>query len=110
MRLVLESTGLVVAECHEGERVVEEVARLRPDLVVLEERLPYIDGRMACRQLRRAAEDIRHTPVIFTSSSSSASSARLAFEAACTLYFIKPLDIEELMDAAAELARRAYAR
>jgi CheY-like chemotaxis protein len=109
MRRVLEISGLIVVECHEGERVVDEVARLRPDLIVLEELLPHVDGRMACRQLRRAAGDIRHTPVIFTSSSSSPSSARLAFEAGCTLYFTKPFDIEELMRAATELVKRPRA-
>ena len=109
LRLLLESGGLTVAECNEGERVVDEIDRLRPDVIILEERLSHVDGRTACRRLRSAAEDIRHTPVIFTTSSSSSSSARLAFEAGCTLYFIKPFDIQELMDAVTELVA-AYRR
>jgi hypothetical protein len=32
------------------------------------------------------------------------------FEAGSTLYFIKPVDIEELMDAATELVVRSHAR
>lgn len=109
MRVLFETGGLTVAECSEGERVLDEIERLRPDLVILEERLPRVDGRAACRQLRNAAENIRHTPVIFISSSSAPSSARLAFEAGCTLYFIKPIDIQELQDAATELIIRTDA-
>jgi CheY-like chemotaxis protein len=108
MRLLFENGGLTVAECSEGERVLDEIARLRPDLVILEERLSCVDGRTVCRRLRNAAENIRHTPVIIISSSSEPSSARLAFEAGCSLCFIKPFDIEDLMDAASELVVRAH--
>jgi CheY-like chemotaxis protein len=110
LRLVLASGGLTVAECSDGAGVVDEIERLRPDLVILEERLARVDGRTACRRLRDAAENIRHTPVIFISSSSEASSARLAFEAGCTLYFIKPFDLQELMDATTELSTRVFTR
>jgi DNA-binding response OmpR family regulator len=109
MRVLFETGGLTVAEYYEGERMVDEIARLHPDLIIVEERLPHLDGRAACHRLRHAAEDIRHTPVIFTSSSSEASSAHLAFEAGCTLYFIKPFDIEELIAAATELVTRGQA-
>lgn len=107
MRVVFETGGLAVAEHHQGRGVIDEVARLCPDLIVLEEWLPHVDGHTACHQLRRAAETIRHTPVIFISSSSSLLSARRAFEAGCTLYFIKPVDIHEVRAAAIELITRA---
>lgn len=107
LRLLFETGGLRVAECGGGERVVDEIARLRPDLIILEERLPQIDGRTVCRQLRSASESIRHTPVIFTSSSSQPSSRHLAFEAGCTLYFVKPIDIQELTRAATALLTRS---
>jgi CheY-like chemotaxis protein len=110
LRLLFETGGLTVSECSDGARVVDEIERLRPDLVILEERLAQVNGRTACRRLRDAAESIRHTPVIFISSSSEASSARLAFEADCTLYFIKVFDPQELMDAATELITRAFRR
>jgi CheY-like chemotaxis protein len=105
MRVVFEDAcGFAVAEC-EGERVIEECERLNPALIILAERLPRVDGRTVCRSLREAAEHIRHTPVIFTSTSSTQSSERLAFEAGCTLYFVKPFDIVSLMTAAMELVR-----
>jgi two-component system, sensor histidine kinase len=104
LRMLLESSGFTVAECHDSDRLIDEITRLRPHLIVLEERLPRVDGRTACQRLRGAAEDIRHTPVILISSSSDPSSVRLAFDAGCTLHFVKPVDIHDLMDAATELA------
>lgn len=105
MKLLFEACGLAVVEYDEGERLIEESERLCPDLIVLAERLPRVDGRMVCRQLRCAAENVRHTPVILISTSSAPTSARLAFEAGCTRYFVKPFDIEQLMTAATELVR-----
>jgi CheY-like chemotaxis protein len=109
MRLLFETGGLRVSEWSDGERVVEEIARLQPDLIILEERLPHIDGRTACQRLRSASETIRHTPVIFTSSSSLPSPRQLAFEAGCTLYFVKPIDVQELMGAVIALLTAAAA-
>jgi DNA-binding response OmpR family regulator len=109
MRILFETRGFAVEECIEGDRVVAAVERLRPDLIVLEERLPGTDGRTVCRQLRSAAEDIRHTPIIFVSASSAPSSESLALEAGCTRFFLKPFDIFQLMAAATELVSRLHA-
>jgi DNA-binding NarL/FixJ family response regulator len=42
----------VVAECADGRRAVEELPRLRPDVVLMDIRMPVLDGIAATAQLR----------------------------------------------------------
>jgi DNA-binding NarL/FixJ family response regulator len=46
----------VVAECVDGRQAVEELPRLRPDVVLMDVRMPVLDGIAATAQLR-ALED-----------------------------------------------------
>ena len=46
----------VVAECADGQRAVEELPALRPDVVLMDIRMPVLDGIAATAQLR-AADD-----------------------------------------------------
>ena len=61
LRSFLDSldTFRVVAECPTGEEAVLRVPALRPDLVLMDVRLPGMDGVAATRRLRDAAPDSR---------------------------------------------------
>ena len=52
MRSYLEREGFDVSTASDGERAVELVGELRPDVVVLDLMLPGIDGIEACRRIR----------------------------------------------------------
>lgn len=51
--LELESDFDVVAEAEDGLQAVDQVVRTRPDLVILDYRMPQLDGLQVARQLRR---------------------------------------------------------
>ena len=65
LRLALESVGgFRVAMCSSGAEALQTAARFRPDLVLLDVRLPDMDGPLILKALRRLPETA-DTPVIF---------------------------------------------
>ena len=63
LRIALEANGYRVYETDRGDAAVQEAARLRPDLVILDIGLPDIDGLEVLRRLREWTP----TPVIMLS-------------------------------------------
>lgn len=52
MRMILESAGMsVIGEASEGERGVSMVRALRPDVVLMDVRMPGVDGVEATRRI-----------------------------------------------------------
>jgi DNA-binding NarL/FixJ family response regulator len=57
--LSLEDGFAVVAECANGREAVQELPALRPDVVLMDIRMPTLDGLAATAQLRAAAVPLR---------------------------------------------------
>jgi CheY-like chemotaxis protein len=65
-RLKLELDGYQVVMAKDGEEGLELAARLKPDLIFLDIRLPKMGGLDLLEQLRRSTEN-RNTPVVILS-------------------------------------------
>jgi DNA-binding NarL/FixJ family response regulator len=66
-RLILEAAGFdVVGEAPDGAAAVELAARHRPDVVLMDIRMPVLDGIAATRQLTAAGPDAPKVVILTT--------------------------------------------
>lgn len=79
-----------------GEQALEVAADFQPDIILLDNMLPGIDGREVCQQIR-ADSRLRHTKIIMVSGKTMVSERVEAYEAGADDYIIKPFDEDELL-------------
>ena len=98
LRHVLETEGdfEVVGEAENGEGAVEVAARTRPNVVVLDYRMPHLNGLEAARQILERFPDV---VLIMMSGDDDPVIASEAVEAGVTSYVSKTGRPEELLTA-----------
>jgi AmiR/NasT family two-component response regulator len=105
LREMLEEEGYrVVGEAGDGERAVELVEELRPDLVLLDVRMPVLDGISAAERIVAS----RIAPVVMVTAYSQREQVERARDAGAMAYVVKPFTIADLLPAI-EIARSRYA-
>lgn len=94
---LLRNAGFAVLEASNGTDALEIAERLRPELVLLDVKLPDIDGRDVCRQMRAHAF-MSTIPVVHTSAAciTAADKARSLASGACA-YLAAPFQPHELI-------------
>lgn len=88
------SLGFAVATARDAEEALARVADTAPDLVLLDVRLPDVDGRTLCRKLRTDAATAQ-LPVILTTG--YADLARTALASGADALLQKPFKHEEVL-------------
>jgi signal transduction histidine kinase len=79
-----------------GEQALEIATDFQPDIILLDNILPGIDGREVCQRIR-ADSRLRHTKIIMVSGKTMVSERVEAYEAGADDYITKPFDEEELL-------------
>jgi two-component system, LytTR family, response regulator AlgR len=102
LRSMLTETGEfeVVGEASNGEQALDLVDKLLPDIVLLDVRMPGIDGLEVARHLAALTEP---PAVIFTTAFDEY--ALQAFDSEAVAYLLKPIRTEKLKAALAKAAR-----
>jgi PleD family two-component response regulator len=90
-----ESQGYQVLQAAWGKDAVQLTAETVPNLILLDIRLPDIDGYEVCRNLRTSTRT-SHIPVIFLTQKDERSDRLQGLELGADDYITKPFDIEEL--------------
>lgn len=81
-RSLLEHRGYRVAEAEDGEEAMRLVERERPDLILMDVRLPWMDGWEVTRRLK-AVPRTATIPVVAISADPGADGERRAVESGC---------------------------
>jgi PAS domain S-box-containing protein len=94
---VLTLAGFEVIEAENGAEALAKAAAERPELVLLDVKLPDISGLEVCRRLKSAAET-RAILVLQTSASMVDSAHRIkALDGGADSYLVEPIEADELV-------------
>jgi DNA-binding response OmpR family regulator len=104
VQVALEREGYTVSVVPTGEEAVARFSDLAPELVVLDVRLPGMDGFEVCRQLRRET----HAPILFLTARADEVDKVVGLEIGADDYLVKPFSVRELVSRIKALLRRAY--
>jgi PleD family two-component response regulator len=106
LRMYFDLQGFETHEVGHGREALDFCRRTPPNLVILDIRLPDIDGYEVCRSLRNTLRT-SHIPIIFLTQKDERSDRIAGLQMGADDYITKPFDIEELKLRVQNALRRA---
>jgi len=106
LKLYLSRSGFQVETAANGEEALRKTRSLRPDLIVLDLKLPDIDGLEVCRRVR-AESDI---PLIMLTARDEDIDKIVGLEMGADDYITKPFNPREVLARVRAVLRRAEGR
>lgn len=96
----LELKGFRVLEAIDGQEAIDIALRKQPDLVLIQLKLPVVNGFTVIRWIKKH-EELHDVPIIAISSNSPSTNHNLALAAGCHAHVENPIEfdhLEELID------------
>jgi DNA-binding response OmpR family regulator len=93
----LNFAGFEVIQATNGEEAVQLALAERPDLVLLDVRMPYMDGYEACIKMK-AEESLQELVVVFLSAKGQEVEVRTGLNAGAVEYILKPFSPDQLVE------------
>src|SRR5499427_10969623 len=81
----LKDKGYQISVATNGRQALDVLARVRPDLILLDVMMPELDGFETCRRLK-ASSDWRDIPVIFLTAKTEVADIVKGFEVGAVDY------------------------
>ena len=101
---ILEDRGHTLRIAENGQVGLEEVARLRPDLIVLDMNMPVMDGFEFAKRFRGDPEN-SSIPILASTSETHSASYDAAYDAGCNGFLSKPWSEKELTERIGEFLK-----
>src|SRR5512138_2389369 len=93
---ILKEKGYQISVATNGKQALDALARVRPDLVLLDVMMPEMDGFETCRRIK-ASEQWRQIPIIFLTAKTEVADIVQGFELGAVDYVAKPFNAHELL-------------
>ncbi|MDB9314162.1 hybrid sensor histidine kinase/response regulator [Spirulina sp. CS-785/01] len=93
---MLQEKGYKVRKSISGRRALQVIETIPPDLILLDIRMPELDGYDVCKILKQK-EDTRNIPIIFISALNDPTDKVNAFEVGGVDYITKPFQLQEVL-------------
>jgi len=94
----------VVGTASDGREALDKIAKLKPDLVILDIMMPKMDGMAVCRHLKADPQTAK-IPVILLSARAQDMDIRDGLDIGANAYLTKPFDPVELLDVVGRLLK-----
>ncbi len=100
MKKLLEMSDFRVVEATNGKEAVDLARQVRPQIILMDLSLPFIDGLAATRQIR-SLPGLGKVPIVAVSAHDTTDFHSDALDAGCNAYVTKPIyypELEELVN------------
>lgn len=95
--ITLQLGGFNVVDVTNGDEAVKKAAEIKPDLILMDVRMPIMTGYEACEALK-ASDETKNIPVVFLSAKGQEAEVNTGLELGAEEYFLKPFAPDELSD------------
>lgn len=92
----LQFAGFEVTLASNGEEAYQSALQVKPDLVLLDVRMPRMTGYEACKAIK-AEPSLQHIPVVFLSAKGQESEVQEGLDSGAAEYIVKPFSPDQLI-------------
>ena len=96
LRNVLSPLGFVVEEADNGQEAIELATSLAPDLILMDMRMPVMDGFAATRHIRQMPTPLGNVCILAVSAHVFESEKQQMIQAGCHDVLVKPVNYADL--------------
>lgn len=108
INFTLMFAGHTVTTAANGVEAIELAQQVKPQLVMMDVRMPKMTGYEACRQLK-AIDSLKDVPIVFLSAKGQDEEIQMGIEAGATAYILKPFAPDELTRRVNEILKQVGA-
>lgn len=108
INFTLSFAGHKVTLAANGAEAVDMVQEAKPDLIMMDVRMPKMTGYEACRQIK-TMDAYKHIPIVFLSAKGQDEEIQSGLDVGATAYILKPFSPEELSRRVNEILQQADA-
>lgn len=101
---ILSYEGYRTVTVNDGAAALEAVSEHRPDAMILDVMMPFVDGISACKRLREKGD---RTPILMLTARQELQDRVAGLDAGADDYLAKPFELDELLARIRALLRRS---
>jgi DNA-binding response OmpR family regulator len=105
INFTLVYAGHQVTQAANGAEALELAPKVKPDLIMMDVRMPKMTGYEACRQMKQI-EELKSVPIVFLSAKGQDEEVQTGLEAGAVDYILKPFAPEDLTRRVGEILKQ----
>lgn len=98
MEYMLKEKGYEVCAAYDGEEGLRKAIQCRPDLIILDLKLPKLPGEEVCRRIRKREDAAANTPIIMVTAKDLDVDRVIGRVIGANYYITKPFEMDNLLN------------